>query len=159
MSISERPGPRPRTSDEGPHRQLDQLAPPERWGRLVADAMSLPHVVEGISQVSPASSRALFFDDVTEIRNPAASLTPRGRLEPVHLHGVSDTSMHLVLPGVRAAQVCAFGWGEPHQYADHDTEVMIYGPRTDEEHRVVLLIIRDSLAFARAENRMGSGQP
>jgi hypothetical protein len=151
-NLSARSGPRPHTSQDGPHRQIDEIAAPERWGRLVADVMSMPHVVEGISQVSPATSRALFLDDVTEIRNPAASLAPHGRLEPVHLHGVADTSLHLVLPAARAAEVCALGWGEPHQYADHDTEVMIYGPRNDADHAIVLQIIRESLSFARVEN-------
>ena len=150
--LDRRAGARPLTSDDGPHRQLDQLSTPERWGRLVADTMSLPHAVEGISQVSPATSRAVFFDDLTEIRNPAASLVPDGRLEPVHLHGVTDTSTHLVLPVERAIDVCALGWGEPHQYADFGTEVMIYGPRDDIEHAVVMQIIRESLAFARHES-------
>ncbi len=150
--LSARSGLRPQTSHEGPHRQIDQITAPERWGRLLADAMSLPHVIEGISQVSPATSRALFLDDVTQILHAASSLTPHGRLEPAHLHGVFDTSMHLVLPGPRAAEVCALGWGEPHQYADHDTEIMIYGPRTDAEHAIVLRIIEESLSFARAEN-------
>jgi hypothetical protein len=150
--LGRRVGTRPLTSDEGPHRQLDQLSTPERWGRLVADTMSLPHVVEGISQVSPTTSRAVFFDDLTEIRDPAASLAPEGRLEPVHLHGVTDTSVHLVLPVERAVEVCALGWGEPHQYADFGTEVMIYGPRDDAEHAVVMRIIRESLAFARGES-------
>lgn len=129
---------------------MNQLASPELWGRLVADAVALPHVVEGHSQVSPAPSRALFFDDLTDIADPAASLVAEGRLEPVHLHGVTDTSVHLVLPAQRAQEVCELGWGEPHQYADHNTEIMVYGPRDDAEHAVVMQLIRESLAYARS---------
>ena len=61
---------------------------------------------------------------------PAGQLWPgsvRGPpLEPVHLHGVADTSTHLCLPADRAREICALGWGEPHGYAEHATEVMVY---------------------------------
>lgn len=141
MELAARPGPRPRTSSHGPHRQLDQQATPELWGRLVAEVFSLPYAREGRSQVSPASSRAVLFDDLDQVSDPATSLAPAPPLEPVHLHGVTDTSAHLCVPPDRAREVCALGWGEPHGYADHDTEVMVYGtqerpgangrPRTD----------------------------
>lgn len=137
----------------GPHRQLDQRATPELWGRLVAEVFALPHTLEGRSQVSPASSRAVLFDDLREVVDPTTSLAPGPPLEPVHIHGVTDTSSHLCLPPDRARQVCALGWGEPHGYADHDTEIMVYGPRDALEVRVVLGLIRESLDHARGANR------
>ncbi|MBK5249392.1 MAG: hypothetical protein JJE50_08130 [Actinomycetales bacterium] len=153
MTLAPRSGTAPTTSDDGPHRQVDQLAPPALWGELVAAATALPGVVEGHSQVSPASSRALFLREVLETREPSSSLAPVGqRLEPVHLHGVDDTSIHLCLPPDRAEQVCALGWGEPHQYGDYGTETMVYGPRDDAELAVVLGLVESSLAFARAAN-------
>ncbi|MFP4854702.1 hypothetical protein, partial [Paraburkholderia sp. BR14264] len=88
----------PTTSTEGPHRQVDQLAPPELWGRLVAAVFALPEVVEGHSQVSPESSRAVFLTDREVESSPERSLAPGKRLEPVHLPGIDDTSVHLVLP-------------------------------------------------------------
>lgn len=84
-------------------------------------------------------------------RAPETSLAPGRRLEPVHLHGVQDTSVHLVLPPDRGRELVELGWAEPHQYADFDTEFMIYGPRDAVELEVVLSIIRESLAFARGE--------
>jgi hypothetical protein len=78
-----------------------------------------------------------------------ASLAPGKRLEPVHLHGVSDTSLHLCLPAERGQQLTELGWGEPHQYEDFGTEFMIYGPRTVEELDIVLSVIEESLSFAR----------
>ena len=152
MTLDKRPGPRPVTSDEGPHRQLDQQAPPELWGRLVYEAMSLPHVVEGRSQVSPTSSRALLFDDLTAVKDGSTSLANDPPLEPAHLHGVTDTSIHLCLPAERAEQVCQLGWGEPHGYAEHDTEIMVYGPRDEGELAIVLALVAESLAFARSAN-------
>jgi Family of unknown function (DUF5519) len=153
VTLQHRPGSRPDTSSSGPHRQLNQQATPELWGRLVYEAFRLPHVVEGTSQVSPASSRALLFDDLETPVTPGTSLAPRPPLEPAHLHGVTDTSMHLCLPGDRAAEVCEKGWGEPHGYADHDTEIMVYGPRDQHELDVVLELLTESLTFARQSNR------
>jgi hypothetical protein len=128
---------------------MDQRASPALWGELVARTFGLPGVVEGHSQVSPADSRAVFLADQSEERTPETSLAPGRRLEPVHLHGVTDTSVHLVLPAGRGARLVELGWAEPHQFADFGTEFMIYGPRSEEEIEIVLSIIQESLAFAR----------
>ncbi|MBR7832961.1 hypothetical protein KDL01_06790 [Actinospica durhamensis] len=150
MHEQPRPGPRPATSDQGPHRQIEQNATPALWGELVARTFALPGVVEGHSQVSPADSRAVFLADLSVERSPETSLAPGERLEPVHLHGVSDTSVHLVLPAERGARLRELGWAEPHQFGDFGTEFMVYGPRTEDEVAIVLSIIQESLAFARS---------
>lgn len=150
MLDTPRSGTRPRMSDDGPHRQVDQVAPPALWGTLVARVFNLPGVSEGISQVSPASSRAVFFDDGIVASTPSRSLAPHGHLEPVHVHGVEDTSLHLVLPAGRGAQLVELGWAEPHQYADFGTEYMVYGPRDEDELDAVFSIIQESLDFARS---------
>ncbi|MDN5853614.1 MAG: hypothetical protein L0K86_12375, partial [Actinomycetia bacterium] len=93
-----RSGSRPTTSGEGPHRQLDQRSTPQLWGELVDRVFRLEGVSEGASQVSPPSSRAAFLVDMADERAPETSLAPGRRLEPVHVHGVHDTSVHLVLP-------------------------------------------------------------
>lgn len=147
--LPRRAGPRPTTSTEGPHRQLDQRSSPELWGRLVARVFALSAVEEGRSQVSPISSRAVFLADRHEERSPETSLAPGRRLEPVHLHGVDDTSVHLCLPVERGRRLVEQGWAEPHQFADFGTEFMVYGPRTEAELDVVLSIVRESIRFAR----------
>lgn len=144
-----RSGTRPTTSTEGPHRQLDQLAPPEMWGRLIASVFALPGVFEAHSQVSPVSSRAVFLVDRPVESEPERSLAPGMRPEPVHVHGVQDTSIHLVLPIERGRELVDLGWAEPHAYADHGTEFMVYGPRDGAELSSVLAIVEESLAFAR----------
>ncbi|HEV2637888.1 MAG TPA: hypothetical protein VGX23_22240 [Actinocrinis sp.] len=149
MHEEPRAGARPATSDEGPHRQVDQLAGPGLWGELVARTFALPGVLEGHSQVSPAGSRAVFLADQAEERSPETSLAPGRRLEPVHLHAVTDTSVHLVLPPERGERLVRLGWAEPHQFAEFGTEFMVYGPRTVRELDVVLGLIEESLAFAR----------
>lgn len=148
--IPPRMGVRPRTSASGRHRQLSQQSRPGVWGHTAAALFSLSGVVEGHSAVSAASSRAVFLEDLPVPRSPETSLAPATeRLEPVHLHGVLDTSLHLCLPTARALEVCGLGWGEPHRYSDHDTEIMVYGPRDRDELFTVIEIVRESLAFAR----------
>ena len=144
-----RPGQRPDVSTEGPQRQLTQRATPELWGVLVSRVFAFPGVIEGHSQVSPASSRAVFFEPDLPERAPETSLAPGQRLEPVHLHVVDDTSIHLCLPRDRAIALVDLGWGQMHAYGDYGTELLIYGPRTEEELDTVLSIIEESLAFAR----------
>lgn len=87
---------------------------------------------------------------------PETSLSPREPLEPVHIHGVTDTSAHLCLPFERAHAVCELGWGEVHPYGDFGTEIMVYGPRDEEELEVILSIIEESLKFARSLNEGAS---
>jgi hypothetical protein len=128
---------------------LTQLSSPSLWGELVARTFQLDGVVEGHSQVSPPSSRAVFLIDQENERAPETSLAPGRRLEPVHLHGVQDTSIHLCLPADRGRELTGLGWGEPHQYEDFGTEFMIYGPRDESELEFVLALIGESLAFAR----------
>jgi hypothetical protein len=156
--MESRVGARPETSVEGPHRQLTDRSTPALWGELVARATTFSHVREYFSSVSPATTRALLFDDLDEVIDLGTSLAPEGPLEPVHIHGVADTSVHLCLPPGRAAEICRLGWGEPHQYADYGTEVMIYGPRDAAELEVVLGLIDESLQFARASAASASAE-
>jgi hypothetical protein len=135
-------------SDEGPQRQLTDRATPELWGSLVARVMALPGVVEGHSHASLPTSRAVFLRDREMPIVPWTSLAPKSRLEPVHLHAVDDTSVHLCLPAARGAELTELGWATPHQYEDFGTEFLIYGPRDPDEVEVVLSIIEESLAFA-----------
>jgi hypothetical protein len=117
---------------------------------MVSRVFALSGAIEGHSQVSPASSRAVFLIGQSAEVSPETSLAPGRRLEPVHLHGVEDTSIHLVLPVERGARLVELGWAEPHQYADFGTEFMIYGPRDEHELEVVVSFVEESLAYARA---------
>ncbi|WP_235020241.1 hypothetical protein [Ruania rhizosphaerae] len=55
-----------------------------------------------------------------------------------------------MLPADRGAELARLGWAEPHQYADYDTEFMVYGPRNTAELEAVISVIEESLSFARA---------
>ena len=145
-------GQRPETSTSGPHSQLTQQSSREIWEALVERALALPHVIRGTSAVSPITSVGLFFDDLTEIKVPSTSLSPNAPLEPVHIHGPHDTSTHLCLPTARAIEVCELGWGEPHQFESYGTEIMVYGPRDENELEIVLGFVAESFEYARANN-------
>lgn len=59
-----------------------------------------------------------------------------------------DTSIHLCLPELLARQAVEAGWAEPHPYAEHPTELMVYAPRDDAELAIVLLLVRASIDHA-----------
>lgn len=144
-----RTGDPPRTCDGGPPRQLTQRASPELWGRLVYEATRLPHVREGHGTGSDADARALILADRDAPSVPEATLAPGEEVQPVHLHGVHDTSARMVLPSWRAGQVCADGWGIPCSRGEAGTEVLVFGPRDRAELAVVVGLIAESIAFAR----------
>ena len=146
---NKRLGDKPQTSTSGPHSQLTQQSTRLIWETLVELSLAIPHVIQGVSAVSPRASIALLFDDLIDITNPATSLSPRSPLEPAHIHGPHDTSTHLCLPPERALEVCELGWGEPHQFADFGTEIMVYGPRDESEIEVVMGFIGESISYAR----------
>ena len=152
-STAFRRGARPVTSTEGPHSQLSQRSTPALWGRLVARTFVLPGIVEGHSAVSPASSRAVLMAARPQLRAPETSLAPQGNpVEPVHLHGMDDTSIHLCLPPERAAELCDRGWAEPHHNADYGSEIMVYGPRDEPELEFIVGLISESIHWATKRN-------
>jgi hypothetical protein len=90
------------------------------------------------------------LSDQPNERRPDTSLAPGRRLEPAHIHGVSDTSIHLCLPAERGAELTELGWAQPHQYEDYGTEFLIYAPRTPAEIATVVSFVQESIDFARA---------
>lgn len=146
--LPRRLGLRPETSTTGPHRQLTQRATPELWARLVLRSVSIEGVCEGRSSVSLPDSRALLLLGMPS-RHDERSLAVSGPIEPVHLRSVADTSVHLCLPAARAREACEALRGEPHPYADYETQLMLYGPRDAAELELIYGLIVESIAFAR----------
>ena len=147
-TLRKRLGAAPQTSKSGPHSQLTELASPSLWGDLVAKAFAIEGVRQGHSTVSMADSMAALMPELPKEHGPW-SLAVEGFVEPFHIHGVSDTSIHAVLPSDLAAEVVKNGWGEAHTYADFDTQVMIYAPRNSYELITVVELLKASAAFAR----------
>ena len=93
QKLRNRDGERPDTSKEGPHTQLTQNTSPSIWGEFVAKAFSIEEIARGHSTVSMADSMAGLLLDLPKVHG-SWSLAVEGRVEPFHIHGVKDTSIH-----------------------------------------------------------------
>jgi hypothetical protein len=151
MSLNEdiplRSGERPATTTQGPHIQLDQRSSDEIYDKLIERAFSIDGVTKGSSSVSLADTLAGLLVELPEIHG-SWSLAVRSYVEPFHIHGASDTSIHIVLPEDLATAVINSGWGEAHPYADFPTQIMLYAPRDFIELEFVLTLIDRSVHLA-----------
>ncbi len=132
--------------------QRDQRSVPTMWVAVWDSLRSFPGVIAGPSAMREGGSRAVLVPSVV---NPVAgtSFARTGLpLEPAHLHGPADTSIHLVLPPARAAIAVAHGWARPCPLAVHGTELIVFGPRDEAELAIVTGLARESVAWALAQN-------
>ena len=145
---SRRAGPRPETTPTNPHTQLTQNAPPDLQERVLAYAAALPGVAVGPSGISVPGARAFHLPEAAREERDAFMV---GR-EFAHLHPPADGSLHLVLPPELADPVIDAGWAERHPLAGRHgvpaNIVMVYGPRDEDELRIVEELVRASHAFA-----------
>jgi phospholipase/carboxylesterase len=147
-TLPHRREPRPRTTPETPHIQLDQHAPQVLQDELWRRMSELDGVRTGSSGISEARSRALHLDE--------RAAGPRDAFlvgtEFAHLHGDGSGSLHLALPPARAAEVIRLGWAEQHPVVAlglaAESLVMLFGPRDLDEFAVVWRLVQESYAFA-----------
>jgi hypothetical protein len=153
-SLPPRLGPRPRTTDEFPHCQLDQQPADKRHvDAILAEALSWAAVVERPSEISVEGARALTLDG-PELGPAEAFMVGN---EFCHVHAQGDFSLHAALPVHLAKGAELAGWAEPH-FLVHTgqapaTVVMLYAPRDEREREVVLRLVRASYEFARGLKR------
>jgi len=148
-----RAGPRPTTTATNPHTQLTQNAPLDLQERVFALASALPGVVVGPSLVSVPGARAFHLPAATTAV-PGAFMVGR---EFAHIHPPGDGSLHVVLPPGVVEQAIERGWAERHPLAGRfglpANIVMVYGPRDENELKVVEDLVRASHEFAAAGDR------
>ncbi len=152
LHLPPRVGPRPRTSIEIPHRQLDQQPGDSRYvDAILAQAMAWPSVQPQSSAISVAGARALALDVATAAGPAEAFMVGR---EFCHVHADGDFSLHATLPIPLAGAAECAGWAEPHFLARTGhapaTVVMLYAPRDGIERDVILGLVRASYEFALA---------
>lgn len=145
-----RQGPRPRTSTQIPHQQLDQQpTDPAVCEELATRVFALPEVVDSPSAVSLPGARALVLAPGRRPGPPEAFLVDR---ELGHLHPPPDASLHLALPTADAERAIELGWAEWHPHAVSGrwprTIVMAYAPRDLREVDAVELLVRRSVQWA-----------
>jgi hypothetical protein len=146
-----RSGARPRTTTTIPHVQLDQQpADARHLDAILAEATTWPFVHPTSSEISVDGARGLALETAAAEGPPEAFMIGE---EFCHVHAGGDLSLHATLPVPLAHEAVASGWAEPH-FLVHTgqapaTVVMIYAPRDDHEHDIVLGLVRASYAFAR----------
>jgi hypothetical protein len=150
MKLTARRGPRPRTTLDIPHLQLDQQpADPEVREELARRAFALPGVVEEPSGISLPGARALVLATDFAMGPREAFIVGR---EFAHLHPGPDQSLHVALPVDVARDAFGAGWGERHPAAGSGSFgeglAMLYAPRDGYELEQVFVLLSVSHAFA-----------
>jgi hypothetical protein len=146
--VPTREGPKPTTTSENPHTQLDQNAPVELQDRLRDHALGLPGVRRGRSQVSVPGAVAFYLDDPLEPRSvPELFGTEWGHIHPHH-----DGSLHINVPTELAERLIAHGWAEYHNVVARGLAppivIMLYGPRDEAELAVARSIVEEAYLAA-----------
>src|SRR3954471_16788018 len=85
-------GPRPRSSESLPFRQLDQFPPVEIQAQLLEFSLNIPHVYTRQSRVASPECRALCVDDASAGGPPEAFIDGR---EFCHIHPLPEGSILL----------------------------------------------------------------
>ncbi len=146
--VPTRNGPKPATTSENPHTQLDQTAPVELQDRLRDHALALPGVRPGPSQVSVPGAVAFYLDEPADV--PSIPRLAGG--EWGHIHPHYDGSLHINVPTELAEQLIAHGWAEYHNVVTRGLAppivIMLYGPRDEEELAVTQSSVEEAYLAA-----------
>ncbi len=148
LLATRRNGTRPLTATIPRHMQTSQTAPRRLQAQLVDHVRQLPGVVLHDSITCRGSLAIVLSDDVTTVRHDAFI----ARREFAHIHPPYDGSLHVMLAVDVAELVVKNGWGEYHPSQApraNAREVLVFGPTSEEELRVVEAIVDESYRFAR----------
>jgi hypothetical protein len=153
LDLAARRGPKPQTTPDNPHMQLDQQPEAgsvrEDLARLV---FALAEVEERPSGISVPGARALCLVPSARTGPPSAFMIDR---EFAHLHPHPDMSLHLTLPEELGEEAVDAGWAELHPVARQGlippTAFMVFAPRDQSELEVVRRLVEASHTFARGE--------
>jgi hypothetical protein len=147
-----RKGALPRTARLLPHRQLDQLATPAMYERLLELCGRALGIGFRESRLASRDTIALWGSGELA-KGPADAFIDDH--EFCHIHSLPEGSIHLTLPRDLARQAVALGWAEPHILArsglQSGTLVMVYAPRDEEDLQSVWRLIMASYRFAMGE--------
>lgn len=154
VSLPARPGTRPSTAGIAPHRQTDQIPPRQIYSYLVSCLEQFP-----IRRPNAAVLRLSCFEHNSQ---GLFCILPKRRTcrgEICHAHP-SDASLHLTLHPADANLVLEKGWGQRHPLARGGWFekfvpagfVIVYAPRSVEEVRTVVEIVRASAWWVAGEH-------
>ena len=150
LDLPQRAGPRPQTSADIPHRQLDQNSNPSIYALVAGRWATMPGTVHGPSGISVPGARALFLPQCPACNDRYGFIHGR---EFAHLHPADDGSFHMALAPDDLQSVLARGWGELHPLVPSGRVLpnvaMVFAPRDESEVQVVLDIAAASMRNAR----------
>ncbi len=146
LSLPERQGSRPQTTNGVPHVQIGVSAKPAFSEALLRKVDALPGVDLGATRVSlPGAVGFQLANDLT-LAHPEAIV---GGREFAHLH--PDGSLHASLAPRTAQNAIKSGWAVSHPWAQQregwEGFVMIYTPQSEEELDVVYDLVKSSYSF------------
>ena len=149
MNLPQRSGPKPDTTSNIPHSQLNQHGSDDVVQKLHDWCFSLPDVNNEHSAISVPGARALVMCDGVDC-NQAAFMIGR---EFAHIHPHPDSgSMHVQLSAEDAMEVIETGWGEDHFLVTLGRLpkglIMVFSPRNDAELEAVKTIVNRSYDYA-----------
>ena len=152
-ALPQRAGDKPRTTDTNPHTQLDQIAPVKFQEKLAAYMFNRECVEQRPSIISVPGARGMWISDACAVNpNREAFLLER---EHAHIHPEYDGSLHMALPLALVDEAIEKGWAESHPLIKRGlvpkTDVMVYGPRDEDELAVIKYLVDASFRFAHAE--------
>jgi Family of unknown function (DUF5519) len=150
--LPRRAGPAPRTTQQNPQQQLDQIPDQQNYDAMRAIVSAWRDVRLGPSLRAPPGTIGLFLHD-RDVGGPAEAFLLA--TEFAHLHPLPDGSMHMVLaPDAHRAAV-EYGWGIPHPMAGMPAvspqTILIFAARDEAERTVVTGLIAASEAYARGK--------
>lgn len=149
-NLPPREGPRPETSAQIPHVQLDQL-PGQRLAEILFQRINaLDYVAPRQSRMAAPNVHAFWIPD-TEAKGPKTAFIDDH--EFCHLHCAGGGYVHLTLPRLISTIAIDRGWAELHLLARAgmmpETTHFVYAPRNTWELDVVVEILTASRDFAR----------
>jgi phospholipase/carboxylesterase len=134
-----RSGPRPETTTEIPHVQIDVEAVPEVYDEMVRRIYSIPGIEDRPAYIS--TFRALWISENQNYVQQAAYISGR---EFGHIH--PDGSLHIFLDPNRANEAIETFWAVDHPF-DLDGFVMLYTPQSFDELNVTFQLIVDGFNY------------
>ncbi len=141
-----RAGPRPQTTANVPHVQIEVKSDPEINAELIWLVSMLPGVDVRRTVVSLPGAKGFWLVESLPLAHPEVIV---GGREFAHVH--PDGSLHASLSPDRSREAVAAGWAVRHPWADQrqgwEGFVMLYTPRSKEELDTVFQLIVDSYNF------------
>jgi hypothetical protein len=150
LDLPFRCGPRPETSEQPPHVQLNQLPPLTVAEIFVRRVAALDFVASRQSRIAVPTAEAFWIPDAQAMGPPDAFLDDH---EFCHIHMVGGGYSHLTLPPLLATLATERGWAEMHLLARAGNLVgsvhLLYAPRNASELDVAVRFVDASRDFAR----------